>query len=100
MGWKDDAAAAVGWAVDGAAGVVVGGVVRAADGVVDLTGAAGAAWRGGLRRRASTVTGGSGLAPGSTDGGVVCGAGVSDAGGVVVSSVSVGVDGVCGQATP
>src|SRR5262245_1185155 len=56
VGWKDDAAAAVGWpAVAGAVGVVVG-VVRAADGVVDLAGVAGA----GLRRGASTVTCGSG----------------------------------------
>ena len=39
MGWKDDAAAAVGWAAVAGA-VVVGGVVRA-DGVVDLAGAAG-----------------------------------------------------------
>jgi hypothetical protein len=41
VGWKDDAAAAVGWAAVAGA-VVVGGVVRA-DGVVDLAGAAGAA---------------------------------------------------------
>jgi len=42
---RDDAAAVVGWAaVDGAVVVVVGaGVVRGADGVVDLAGAAGAA---------------------------------------------------------
>jgi hypothetical protein len=46
--------------------------------------------RAGLRRRASTVTGGSGLVPGSTEGvaGVVCGSGVSDAGGVVVCGVA------------
>jgi hypothetical protein len=43
-----------------------------------------------VRRRASTVTGGSGLVPGSTEGvaGVVCGSGVSDAGGVVVCGVA------------
>jgi hypothetical protein len=83
-------------------GAVVAGVVRGADGVVDLAGAAGAACRAGLRRRASTVTGGSGLLPGVAVGGVgvVSGAGVSDAGGVVVSGVSVGVDGVCDHATP
>jgi hypothetical protein len=48
------------------------------------------AGRAGLRRRASTVTGGSGLVPGSTEGvaGVVCGSGVSDAGGVVVCGVA------------
>jgi hypothetical protein len=102
VAWTDDAAAAVGWAAgDGAVGVVAGGVVRGADGVVDLTGAAGAACRAGRRRRASTVTGGSGL-PGLADGGagVVSGAGVSDAGGVVVCGVSSGVDGVCDEAAP
>jgi hypothetical protein len=100
VGWKGDAAAAVGWAaVDGAVAVVGVVVVRGADGVAELAGAAGAACRGGLRRRASTVTGGSGLAPGSAGGGVVCGAGVSDAGGVV-SGVSAGGDGVCDHATP
>src|SRR5262249_58712401 len=82
--------------------VVVGaGVVRGAV-VVDLAGAAGAACRAGLRRRASTVTGGSGLLPGSAKGGagVVCGSGVSAAGGVVVCGVSAGVDGVCDHAAP
>ena len=102
VAWTDDAGAAVGWAVVvGAVGVVAGGVARGADGVVDLTGAAGAACRAGLRRGASTVTCGSGLLPGVAVGGagVVCGAGVSDAG-VVVCGASAGVDGVCDQATP
>jgi hypothetical protein len=42
VGWNGDVVTAVGWAgIDGAVGVVVVGVVRGADGVVDLAGAAG-----------------------------------------------------------
>jgi len=43
VGWNGDVAGAAGWAVDGVAGGVVVGVVRGADGVADLAGAAGAA---------------------------------------------------------
>src|ERR1700716_3453524 len=113
-GWLNGDAV-VGWLAVVAAGVAVGvglGVGGGGGGVVSRAGAAGLAVRTRGRGGAVTVTVGTvtlGVVCGAACGAVcgasgvvcgVCGAGDSDAGGVVVGGVSDGVGGVCDEAPP
>jgi hypothetical protein len=103
-GWLNGDVVA-GWLAVVAAGVAVGiGVGRGGGGLATRAGAAGLAVRVRGRGGGVTVTVGTAM-PGVVWGasGVVCGvcgAGVSDAGGVVVGGVSDGVVGVCDEAPP